>query len=88
MLAPVLNEVGTNLKGQVTVAKIDTDKYPALASRFRIEGLPTCVLFKVSSSCIMIPDIIRDVICFVIQPALTRHSVLLYNLLSHRVTAS
>jgi thioredoxin-like negative regulator of GroEL len=51
MLAPELNKVGTSLKGQVTVAKIDTDKYPALASRFRIEGLPTCVLFKVSSSC-------------------------------------
>lgn len=26
--------------------KIDTEKYPALASRYNVSGLPTLVLFK------------------------------------------
>ena len=28
------------------VAKVDTDKYPDLAMKLEIDGLPTCVLFK------------------------------------------
>ena len=28
------------------IVKIDSDKYGSLASRFRVEGLPTLVLFK------------------------------------------
>jgi len=31
--------------GAVAVTKVDTEKYPDLATRFRIEGLPTLVLF-------------------------------------------
>lgn len=28
------------------MVKIDTEKYPALASRYKVQGLPTVVLFK------------------------------------------
>ena len=32
--------------GKVKVAKVDTDKYPNLGSKYEVEGLPTCILFK------------------------------------------
>jgi len=34
------------LKEKVQMVKIDTDKYPRIASQYRIEGLPTLVLFS------------------------------------------
>jgi thioredoxin len=46
MMSPILEQVGANLRDRLQVVKIDTDKYPALASQYRIEALPTLVLFK------------------------------------------
>jgi len=46
MMVPILNEVSKALKDKVRVVKIDTEKYPDLASRFNIHALPTLVLFK------------------------------------------
>lgn len=46
MMAPILEEVGANLRDRLQVVKIDTDKYPNLASKYQIEALPTLVLFK------------------------------------------
>jgi len=46
MMVPILNQVGSQLKGQLQVVKIDTDKYPAIASQYQIQALPTLVLFK------------------------------------------
>lgn len=46
MLAPELGKLGESMKGVVTVAKIDSEKYPAIASRLRVQALPTCVLLK------------------------------------------
>jgi thioredoxin-like negative regulator of GroEL len=34
------------MSSQITVVKIDTEKYPNIAGRFQIYALPTCVLFK------------------------------------------
>jgi thioredoxin-like negative regulator of GroEL len=31
---------------RVSIVKIDTDKYPAIATKYEIAALPTCVLFK------------------------------------------
>lgn len=31
---------------RLSVVKIDTEKYPALATRYKVSGLPTVVLFK------------------------------------------
>lgn len=41
-----MQEVAPQVKGKVTVVKIDTEKYPKLAARYNIEGLPTLCLFK------------------------------------------
>lgn len=46
MMAPILDKVNALLKGRLQVVKIDTDKYPQLASQYHIEALPTLVLFK------------------------------------------
>lgn len=46
MMAPILEQVGTRFKGRLQVVKIDTDKYPHLASQYHIQALPTLVLFK------------------------------------------
>ncbi|MBW4533090.1 MAG: thioredoxin [Pleurocapsa minor HA4230-MV1] len=46
MMAPILEQVGATLRDRLQVVKIDTDKYPNLASKYQIEALPTLVLFK------------------------------------------
>lgn len=46
MMIPILDRVNDQLKGRLQVVKIDTDKYPQLASQYEIHALPTLVLFK------------------------------------------
>ncbi|MCT7960397.1 thioredoxin [Laspinema sp. D1] len=46
MMAPVLDEVNARLKNRIQVVKIDTEKYPDLATEHRIYALPTLVLFE------------------------------------------
>ena len=46
MMAPILEQVNAQLKPKLRVVKIDTDKYPQLASQYQIHALPTLVLFK------------------------------------------
>jgi thioredoxin len=46
MMAPILEQVNGQLKGQLKVVKIDSDRYPQLASQYQIHALPTLVLFK------------------------------------------
>lgn len=45
MMAPIVEQVNSQMK-QLRVVKIDTDKYPQLASQHHIHALPTLVLFK------------------------------------------
>ncbi len=46
MMAPILEEVSSALGDRLQVVKIDTDRYPKLASQFQVQGLPTLMLFK------------------------------------------
>ncbi|WP_404790665.1 thioredoxin [Altericista sp. CCNU0014] len=46
MLAPILDQVQALMKGKLQIVKIDTDRYPDLASHYEIHALPTMVLFK------------------------------------------
>jgi len=46
MMAPILEQVNQQLKGRIKVVKIDSDRYPQLASQHQIQALPTLVLFK------------------------------------------
>lgn len=45
-MAPILNEVSTQLKDTIQVVKIDTEKYPSIANKYKIEALPTFIIFK------------------------------------------
>jgi thioredoxin len=46
MMAPILEQVNAQLQGRMKIVKIDTEKYPQLASQYQIQALPTLVLFK------------------------------------------
>lgn len=45
IMAKILVQVGAEMKGEVKVVKIDTEKYPTIASQHQIHALPTLVLF-------------------------------------------
>lgn len=46
MMAPVLDDVARDRRGQVLVAKLDTDGNPTMAVRYGIRGIPTLILFR------------------------------------------
>ena len=46
MMVPILEQVNQEMKGRLQIVKIDTDKYPQIATKYQIEALPTLVLFK------------------------------------------
>jgi protein disulfide-isomerase len=46
MMSPIVDQVNAQMKDRLQVVKIDTDKYPQLASEHHIHSLPTLVLFK------------------------------------------
>ncbi len=46
MIAPVLEQVATDLAGRVLVGKVNIDDAPELADRFGITAIPTLIVFK------------------------------------------
>lgn len=46
MMSKILGQVGTEMKGEVKIVKIDTEKYPQIASKHSIHALPTLLLFN------------------------------------------
>ena len=46
MMAPELQKFAQKNNGKLRVIKIDIDKNPAVAQQFRIQGVPTLILFK------------------------------------------
>ncbi len=46
MMAKILEEVNIQLNGQMRILKIDTDRYPQIASQYQVQALPTLMLFK------------------------------------------
>lgn len=46
VLGPTIEAIGKELTGQVRVLKIDVDKNEALASQYRIQSVPTLIIFK------------------------------------------
>ena len=46
MLGPVLDEIATEQQGRVKIGKVNVDTSPALASRFRVQSIPTLLYFN------------------------------------------
>lgn len=46
MLAPVLEQVAGKLGEEARIVKIDVDRNPELAQAFKIQGVPTLIVFK------------------------------------------
>ncbi len=45
-IAPSLEELATQYKGQVKIAKVDVDENQQIAQQFGIRSIPTLLLFK------------------------------------------
>jgi thioredoxin 2 len=46
VVAPELAKLASVRAGRLVVAKVDTESLPEVAARFRIQGIPTMILFR------------------------------------------
>jgi thioredoxin 1 len=46
IMAPVLNDVASELTGNAHVGKVNIEQYQSLAQRFNVRSIPTLILFK------------------------------------------
>lgn len=46
MIAPTIEELATELKDQVKVGKLNTDENQAVAAEYRIQGIPSLLIYK------------------------------------------
>ncbi|MDF7810438.1 thioredoxin [Hymenobacter sp. YC55] len=44
-MAPILEQVAAQHQGKLKIIKIDVDRNPAAAQQFRVQGIPTLILF-------------------------------------------
>jgi thioredoxin 1 len=45
-IAPALEQIAEEMKGQITVAKMNIDENQRIASQYGVRGIPTLMLFK------------------------------------------
>ncbi len=45
-IAPALEEIGAEMQGRVTVAKVNIDENPQSPNNYGVRGIPTLILFK------------------------------------------
>ena len=46
MVAPVLSELADEMKDKVRIGKLNVDFSPEVAAEYRVQGIPSFVLFK------------------------------------------
>ncbi len=45
-MAPALEQVANEMQGKVKVVKVDVDQNPGITQQFRIQAMPTLMVFK------------------------------------------
>ena len=45
-IAPALEELATQYKGQLKIAKVDIDENPAISRKYGIKNVPTVLVFR------------------------------------------
>ena len=45
-IAPTLEELATEMNGNLTIAKVNIDDHDAVAAEFGVRAIPTMILFK------------------------------------------
>jgi thioredoxin 2 len=46
MAAPHVAQVAREMAGKAVVVKVDTEKYPQLAARYQVQGIPNFAVFR------------------------------------------
>jgi thioredoxin 1 len=46
MMKPILKDLKTKIGDKVTILKVDVDKSPAVSTVYKIQAVPTLILFK------------------------------------------
>ncbi len=46
MMAPTFDQLARDLRGRLVVAKLETERAPAVSARFGIRSIPTMILFS------------------------------------------
>ncbi len=45
-MAPALDQVAAEMKGKLKVVKVDVDQNPEITMKYRIQAMPTLMIFK------------------------------------------
>lgn len=46
MIAPIVEELSTELHGKATIAKVDIEKAQTVTAEYQVTSIPTIILFK------------------------------------------
>ena len=46
MIAPIMEELATEMQGKVTIAKLDIEQAQEATSEFQVMSIPTIIIFK------------------------------------------
>jgi len=46
MLAPIMEEISSEKKGDVKVVKVNVDEAQEISTKYNVSGIPTVILFK------------------------------------------